>query len=193
MGLNCKEYTHPRLSISGHFRSVRVVSGQFVNSLNQVARTETRAYSWYTLLGIRPALCNPYLEFSEFLVVIAVAEIEVGELGGNSIENIWLENSLEFWLEIPYTNTVAPACMVSVFSIENWPYKRADLTSIHPFYSDQGMPTINITREDRGRFNSHQKELSALFCDVNFVLTIFKFESECKKSSNLLLFLLSFF
>ena len=30
-------------------------------------------------------------------------------------------------------NTVAPACKVSVLSSENWPYKRADLTSRHLF------------------------------------------------------------
>ena len=30
--------------------------------------------------------------------------------------------------------TVAPACKVSVLSNENWPYKRADLTSIHLFW-----------------------------------------------------------
>ena len=33
-------------------------------------------------------------------------------------------------------NTVPPACKVSVLSKENWPYKRADLTSGHPFYCD---------------------------------------------------------
>ena len=46
-----------------------------------------------------------------------------------------------------FIGTVAPACKVSVLSTENWPYKRADLTSIQPFYSDQGMPMINFTRE----------------------------------------------
>ena len=45
----------------------------------------------------------------------------------------------------------------------------------------------------RRPFNSRQKELSAHFCDVVFVMTIWKIENECKKSSNLLLFLLSFF
>ena len=39
-----------------------------------------------------------------------------------------------------------PACKVDVLSKENWPYKRADLTSRHPFYSDQGMSMINFPR-----------------------------------------------
>ena len=37
---------------------------------------------------------------------------------------------------VPILYTVPPACKVSVLSKENWPYKRADLTSGHPFYCD---------------------------------------------------------
>ena len=32
-------------------------------------------------------------------------------------------------------NTVAPACKVNVLANENWPYKQADLTSRHYFWS----------------------------------------------------------
>ena len=72
-----------------------------------------------------------------------------------------------------HTRTVCPGCKQSV----------AQLTEVATF-------TVHFIWRP---FNSRQKELSAHFCDVIFVMTIWKIENECKKSSNLLLFLLSFF
>ena len=49
-----------------------------------------------------------------------------------------------------FTCTVAPACKVSVLSNENWPYKRADLTSRHTFYNERGMQWSNsLLQKDR--------------------------------------------
>ena len=56
--------------------------------------------------------------------------------------------------------------------------------------------TLQVTtglRVARWPFNSREKELSALFCDDNFVNTISKIQNERKKSCKLLLILHSFF